>query len=83
MLGVELSIEGAPVVAEAMSRGLLINCTHDYTLRLLPPFIITRAQVREFLTLLESIFSSISKPQSTPQAPVADASSRLARRATR
>jgi acetylornithine aminotransferase/acetylornithine/N-succinyldiaminopimelate aminotransferase len=58
MVGVELSVEGAPFVAEAMQRGLLINCTHDFTLRFLPPFIITRAQVREFLRLLELVFAT-------------------------
>src|SRR6266852_3364860 len=52
MIGVELSVEGAPFVAEALNRGLLINCTHDRTLRFLPPFIVTRAQVREFLRVL-------------------------------
>src|SRR6202158_4041327 len=36
MIGVDLSIEGTPFVAEAAQRGLLINCTHDTTLRLLP-----------------------------------------------
>jgi acetylornithine/succinyldiaminopimelate/putrescine aminotransferase len=69
MVGVELSIEGAPFVAEAMQRGLLINCTHDFTLRFLPPFIITRAQVREFLRLLELVFATT--PQ---QAPAPDSS---------
>ena len=58
MVGVELSVEGAPFVAEAMQRGLLINCTHDFTLRLLPPFLITRAQVREFLRLLELVLAT-------------------------
>ena len=57
MLGIELSVEGAPFVTEAMNRGLLINCTHDRTLRLLPPFIVTRAQVREFLRILERVFA--------------------------
>jgi acetylornithine/N-succinyldiaminopimelate aminotransferase len=64
MIGVELSIEGAPFVSEAMQRGLLINCTHDFTLRLLPPFIITRAQVREFLRLFEIVLAAT--PQQTP-----------------
>jgi acetylornithine/N-succinyldiaminopimelate aminotransferase len=58
MIGVELSIEGAPFVNEAMRRGLLINCTHEFTLRLLPPFIITRAQVREFLRLFEIVLAT-------------------------
>src|SRR5213594_4391682 len=58
MIGVELSVEGGPFVSEAMQRGLLINCTHDFTLRLLPPFLITRAQVREFLRLLELVLAT-------------------------
>ncbi len=70
MFGVELSIEGGPFVAEALKRGLLINCTHDFTIRLLPPFLITRAQVREFLQRFEKILSE------TPRVvPAADSSS--------
>ena len=65
MIGIELSVEGAPFVAEAMQRGLLINCTHDFTLRLLPPFIITRAQVREFLKLFEQILAKTPKQANT------------------
>ncbi|HKW65589.1 MAG TPA: aspartate aminotransferase family protein [Candidatus Acidoferrum sp.] len=61
MIGVELSVEGAPFVAEAMQLGLLINCTHDFTLRFLPPFIITRAQVREFLKLFEQVLAKTPK----------------------
>ena len=54
MLGVELSVEGAPFVTEAMRQGLLINCTHDFTLRLLPAYLITKAQVQEFLGVFET-----------------------------
>ena len=61
MFGVELSIEGGPFVSEALKRGLLINCTHDFTIRLLPPFLITSAQVREFLQLFEKILSEIPR----------------------
>jgi acetylornithine/N-succinyldiaminopimelate aminotransferase len=70
MFGVELSMEGDPFVAEALQRGLLINCTHDFTIRLLPPFLIAKAQVREFLHLFEKILSE------TPRVvPVAESSS--------
>jgi acetylornithine aminotransferase/acetylornithine/N-succinyldiaminopimelate aminotransferase len=68
MIGIELSVEGGPFVAEAMERGLLINCTHDFTLRLLPPFIITRAQVREFLKLFETVLAKTPKPASASDA---------------
>jgi acetylornithine/N-succinyldiaminopimelate aminotransferase len=66
MIGVELSVEGGPFVSEAMQRGLLINCTHDFTLRLLPPFLITRAQVREFLKLLELVLATTPQQASAP-----------------
>jgi acetylornithine/N-succinyldiaminopimelate aminotransferase len=72
MIGVELSVEGAPFVSAAMQRGLLINCTHDFTLRLLPPFIITRAQVRDFLRLFERVLST------TPQQVSASDSGKFA-----
>jgi acetylornithine/N-succinyldiaminopimelate aminotransferase len=72
MIGIELSVEGAAFVSAAMQRGLLINCTHDFTLRLLPPFIVTSTQVREFLRLLEQVLAS------TPQQASAPASSKPA-----
>jgi acetylornithine/N-succinyldiaminopimelate aminotransferase len=61
MIGVELTVDGAPFVTEAMNRGLLINCTHDYTLRLLPAFIINAKQVREFLAIFEQVLGHVSK----------------------
>ena len=66
IIGIELSIDGTPFVTEAMRRGLLINCTHDFTLRLLPPFILTKAQVRDFLRLFESVLESTPKAQPAP-----------------
>ena len=66
MIGVELSIDGTPFVAEAMQRGLLINCTHDFTLRFLPPFNITRVQVREFLRLFELVLATTPRQASAP-----------------
>ena len=82
MIGIELSIDGAPFVSQAMLRGLLINCTHDFTLRLLPPFLVTRAQVRQFRRLLERLFvttpqkavtSEAAKPATPPHAVLAAA----------
>src|SRR5262249_21665387 len=36
MVGVELAHEGKPYVATALKSGLIINCTHERVLRLLP-----------------------------------------------
>ena len=62
MIGVELDVEGASFVAEALKQGLLINCTHEHTLRLLPPFILTAQQVKEGLLKLESVFMKTERP---------------------
>ena len=83
ILGVELSIDGNPFVAEALRQGLLINCTHDFTLRLLPPFVITRAQVREFLRLFETVIAKTPKPVSTASAQPAASQRRFAQSAAR
>jgi acetylornithine/succinyldiaminopimelate/putrescine aminotransferase len=61
MLGVDLSCDGAPIVQEALRRGVLINCTHDHILRLLPPFIIRKRDIAEFLTKLEAVLIATSK----------------------
>jgi acetylornithine/N-succinyldiaminopimelate aminotransferase len=66
MVGVELSLEGTPFVAEALRDGLLINCTHDYTLRFLPPFIVTSRQVRQFLSKLETVFEQTPRNAHVP-----------------
>jgi acetylornithine/N-succinyldiaminopimelate aminotransferase len=83
MIGVELSVEGAPFVSEAMQRGLLINCTHDFTLRLLPPFIITRAQVREFLRLFELVLATASQQAAASDSGKSADSGRVAHAAAR
>ena len=83
MIGVELSVEGTPLVAEALRQGLLINCTHDFTLRLLPPFTVTRAQVREFLKTFEIVLASTSKAESSPAAKKSEHAPRLAHSAAR
>jgi acetylornithine/N-succinyldiaminopimelate aminotransferase len=68
MLGVDLSCDGAPIVQEALHRGVLINCTHDHILRLLPPFIIRKRDIAEFLTKLEAVLIAISKAAASASA---------------
>ncbi|MBA4065959.1 MAG: aspartate aminotransferase family protein [Isosphaera sp.] len=45
MIGVELAVEGAAVVQGCLGRGLLINCTHQTVLRLLPALTVTDEQI--------------------------------------
>ena len=52
--GIELDRPAAPVVEAALAGGLLINRTADTVVRLLPPFIITAAEIDEAVVLLEA-----------------------------
>jgi predicted acetylornithine/succinylornithine family transaminase len=53
MIGVELSVDGAPVVQHCLEQRLLINCTHGNVLRLLPALNLTDGQLEEGCSLLE------------------------------
>ena len=55
MIGIELSIEGAPIVEACRHKRLLINCTQERVLRLLPAMTITRAQLDRALMILEDV----------------------------
>jgi acetylornithine/N-succinyldiaminopimelate aminotransferase len=58
MLGIQLSCPGQPFVGKALERGLLINCTHETVLRLLPPFTLSSEEAREILGILDLVFVS-------------------------
>ena len=66
ILGVDLAVDGAPFVEEALRRNLLINCTHGHVLRLLPPFIIRRRDVAEFLRKFEAVLARTPKSAAQP-----------------
>jgi len=60
MIGAQLSVPGAPVVAEAMKRGLLLNCTHETVLRFLPPYIINENDVDHAIAILGRTLETLS-----------------------
>jgi acetylornithine/N-succinyldiaminopimelate aminotransferase len=55
MIGIQLSVDGAPVVQECLRRKLLINCTHGTVVRLLPALTLTNDQLAEGCAILESV----------------------------
>ncbi len=77
MLGIDLDVEGAPYVTEALQQGLLINCTHEHILRLLPPFILTAQHVEEGLAKLESVFAKTERPAKLPAVPTNTAAAQM------
>jgi len=60
MIGIELSIEGVPVVEACLQRRLLINCTHNTVLRLLPAMTLTPEQVDEGCEILADALRHVS-----------------------
>lgn len=58
MIGIELSVEGAPIVKACLERRLLINCTQGTVIRLLPALNVTEDEVNEGLDILEAVLRS-------------------------
>ena len=55
MWGIDVMGTAAQVVSEALGKGLLVCSAGDYTVRLLPPLVATRAELAEGLRVLESV----------------------------
>ena len=55
MIGLELSVEGAPIVRGCLERQLLINCTHNTVIRLLPALNVTAEQVHAGSDILADV----------------------------
>jgi len=55
MIGIELTVPGADIVSRCMEQGVIINCTHDTVLRLLPSMATTEAEIAEGLDIIEKV----------------------------
>jgi len=55
MLGVELTIPGKEIVEKCFKEGLLINCTHDKVLRIMPGMIVTKKQIDKAIEILDKV----------------------------
>jgi acetylornithine/N-succinyldiaminopimelate aminotransferase len=61
MIGMELGNKAKGTVQALLKKGFIANAAHDTVLRLLPPFIITEDQVREFLAGLDQVLAEIEE----------------------
>ncbi|MDD3988067.1 MAG: aspartate aminotransferase family protein [Candidatus Omnitrophica bacterium] len=66
MAGVELNTEGRPIVEKCLVKGLLINCTHEKVLRLMPALNVTKKEIDKAITILESVLGDAPQ-RDTPQ----------------
>ena len=59
MTAIELNTPGKQVVEDCLNKGLLINCTQDNVLRLMPPFIVGKKDINEAVGILDGALAQI------------------------
>ncbi|MQA29992.1 MAG: acetylornithine/succinylornithine family transaminase [Luteitalea sp.] len=57
--GLELTCDGAPVVAAALARRVIVNRTAETVIRLLPPLVITEVEADEALSRLDRALGDV------------------------
>jgi len=55
IFGVELSIKGEDIYKDCLKKGLLINCTQDTVLRIMPPMTVTRQEIDKAIAILDKV----------------------------
>ena len=55
--GIELTIDGKPIVMDCLARRVMINCTMGQVLRLVPPLIIQIGEIDHLLTVLSDVLT--------------------------
>jgi predicted acetylornithine/succinylornithine family transaminase len=64
LVGVDLAIDAAPLVAECAERGLLVNAVRPRTLRLAPPLVVTADEIDAALAILaEALAAAVPPPE--------------------
>ena len=61
LVGADLDREAAPLVDACRARGLLVNGVQPWTLRLAPPLIVSAAEIREALAILERALADVRR----------------------
>jgi acetylornithine aminotransferase/acetylornithine/N-succinyldiaminopimelate aminotransferase len=60
MWGLDLTVDAAPIVDAARQRFLLVNRTSGTVVRLLPPLVITEAQLDDAIGILDAVLAEVS-----------------------
>lgn len=63
MLAIEVNFPAREIVNQCLQAGFIINVTANTVLRFLPPYIISKKEIRRFVTALDTIFSGIPTDQ--------------------
>ncbi len=59
VIGLELEVEGAPVVNACMGKGFLINCVQEKVIRFVPPLIIGKDEIDLLIEAIDEILGKL------------------------
>jgi acetylornithine/N-succinyldiaminopimelate aminotransferase len=62
MIGVEIEFPGNQMVLDGIQEGLLFNCTHDFVLRFLPPYVLAEQDVDRAIHILNKVLARAKPP---------------------
>jgi acetylornithine/N-succinyldiaminopimelate aminotransferase len=63
MIGIEMGDAAKEAVNRLLKKGIITNAAHETVLRLLPPFIISKGDIDEFLAALDEVSTEIESEQ--------------------
>ncbi|NSW85414.1 MAG: aspartate aminotransferase family protein [Syntrophobacteraceae bacterium] len=55
LIGMELDLPGQKFVERCLEKGAIINCTHDTVLRFVPPLIVEKTDIDDFIRILDGV----------------------------
>lgn len=59
MIGVEVEKNGPDIVKACLEKGLLINCTHETVLRLMPALNVSKRQIDKAVSILDKVLTGV------------------------
>ena len=59
VIGIELAIKGEEIYKKCLEAGLLINCTQDTVLRVMPPLTVTKKEIDKAISILDGVLSKV------------------------
>jgi predicted acetylornithine/succinylornithine family transaminase len=61
--GVELSVDAAPLVAAGYERGLIVTTAGERVIRLVPPLVVSEAQIDEAVTTIDGLLTEAERAE--------------------
>jgi len=59
IIGVDLTIKGENIYQKCLDEGLLINCTQDTVLRIMPPMTVSKKEIDEAVSILDKVLARV------------------------